>query len=132
MVKWDGIDAALLKPASFSAAYRRGLVSGLFFDHDGYINTTPNRVNEAARLLQSLDDASAVTWLSEDVVRADLAYSFDVSTAPEIVAAIEAEAIRFADRSPMRDGWLHLRDRFTPGTPVGDDTIASDTDRSWR
>jgi hypothetical protein len=123
VVKWDGVDAALLNPSSFPAAYRRGLVSGLFFDHDGYINTTPNRVNEAARLLQSLDDPSAVIWLSEDVVRADLAYGFDVSTAPEIVAAIDAEAIRFADGSPMRDGWLHLRDRFAPAAPAGDGTV---------
>jgi len=127
VVKWDGVDAALLNPSSFPAAYRTGLVSGLFFDHDGYINTTPNRVNEAGRLLQSLDDTSAVIWLSEDVVRADLAYGFDVSTAPEIVAAIEAEAIRFAEGSPMCDGWLHLRDRFAPATPGGDDLIASET-----
>ncbi|MEM8618936.1 MAG: abortive infection family protein [Actinomycetota bacterium] len=126
VVKWDGVDAALRNPASFPAAYRRGLVSGLFFDHDGYINTTPNRVNEAARLLQSLDDASEAIWLSEDVVRADLAYGFDVSTAPEIVAAIEAEAIRFAEGSPGRDGWLHIRDRFTPAVQGGDDAIVAE------
>lgn len=123
VVKWDGVDAALLDPSSFPAPYRRGLVSGLFFDHDGYINTTPNRVNEAARLLQSLDDPSAVIWLSEDVVRADLAYAFDVSTAPDIVAAIDKEAIRFAAGSPMRDGWLHLCDRFAPVTTVDDDIV---------
>lgn len=53
------------------------------------------------------------------MVRADLAYAFDVATVPEIVAAIETEAIRFAEDSPMREGWLHLRDRFRG---IGDET----------
>jgi len=112
VVKRDGVEAALRDPSRFPSAYRMGLVNGLFFDHDGYVTTTPNRVAEAARLLQSLDDPQAVIWLSEDVARADLAYGFDVASIPEIVAAIEAEAVRFAEDSPMRAGWLHLRDRF--------------------
>lgn len=112
VVKRDGVDAALRNPSGFSPAYRVGLVSGLFFDPDGYVTTTPNRVAEAGRLLQSLDDPQAVIWLSEDVTRADLAYGFDVSSVPEIVQAIEAEAVQFAVDSPARAAWLHLRDRF--------------------
>ena len=112
VVKRDGVEAALRDPSSFPPAYRMGLVNGLFFDHDGYVTTTPNRVAEAAQLLQSLDDPQAVIWFSEDVARADLAYGFDVASLPEIVAAIEAEAVRFAVDSPIRVGWLHLRDRF--------------------
>ena len=125
VVKRDGVEAAIRDPAGFPPAYRLGLVRGLFFDHDGYVTTTPNRVSEAAQLFQSLRDPQAVIALSEDVARADLAYGFDVASVPEIVEAIEAEAVRFAMDSPIRAGWLHLADRFRDGEDDPFDLLGS-------
>jgi len=113
-VVWgDGVRAAAERPSDFPAAYRRGLVSGLFFDPNGYLRTSPLLVTTAASIAASLDDLAFVERLRADIDGAVVGYGMSSANMAEVAEAVRAEATRFPDLG-QRSSWLVISERFEP------------------
>jgi hypothetical protein len=112
VVEEDGIDAVVAEPDRYPAALRRGLISGLFVDANGYVRARPEDIVKAKSLTDSLDDTDFFVEFAGAVEGADFAYAMNVIAAIQIAALIDAIATSLSD-GRLRTAWDRLRAKFS-------------------
>lgn len=116
VVREEGVEACARQPdlGLWPAAYRAGVVEGLFFDRAGYLDATPQLVREAALILLPMPEAKAV--IESVAVQAGAAeLSFRLSSDEGKLAAIRqaiAESAGLLHDEASSALWLALGEHF--------------------
>lgn len=111
-VVWnEGIGAAAIDPDAFPAPYRRGLVSGIFVDANGYVRSSPEGLQLAHKLVDSLDDTNFMYELARVVEGADFSYATDLQAAMSLAVVIDALANSMRDGA-LRNAWNRIGAKF--------------------
>ena len=115
VVREDGIDAVVTEPDRYPAAYRRGLITGMFVDANGYVRARPEDIALAHKLVDSLWDTTFLIEFSKAVEGADFSYAMNMVATMQI-AALLGEVAKAVSDGRARDAWNRLKTKFaTPG-----------------
>ena len=107
----EGIGAALVEPTLFPESYRRGLLNGIFVDANGYVRSTPESLQLAQHLANSLQDSTFMSELAQAVEGADFSYATDLKTIMALAPVVEAFA-RSLQEGALRNAWNRISARF--------------------
>lgn len=111
VVMEEGIGAALVEPTLFPEPYRRGLLSGIFVDTNGYVRSTPESLQLAQHLANSLQDTTFMSELAQAVEGADFSYATDLKTVMALAQVIDAFA-RSLEDGALRSAWTRISAKF--------------------
>jgi hypothetical protein len=108
-VREDGIEAAQPQnPATWPPGYIEGVVDGLFFDTDGYLDMTPVKVDDAGRLIAGLRDSVEVLRRLINQAAFSFVKTRDDTTRKELLDAFDKSAQLFRE-GEKRELWLELK-----------------------
>lgn len=111
----DGLVACAEDPglAVWPAAYRQGLLEGLFIDESGQLLTIPGVVTSAVRLLVPLPDADGrIEAFADGVVKRMFAAGFAPDRPREVVVERLRSACAQLPAGRQRDAWLRIAGRI--------------------
>ena len=112
VVRDDGILAALDEPVRFPTAYRRGLISGILVDANGYVRASTQDIPVLQQLVTTLDDSDFFVEFASAVEGADFSYATDLRNAVLIGGTMAAIAKGVSDLR-LKDAWKRLSAKFS-------------------